>query len=214
LDQEVQLIEIKQNNAFITPVILVSNSDGYTPTTGVTSGTVTLQYRKEGATVLSGYNFAATAWNELGQGLYDVTWTSGFSDTVGSFVFVAAVSGSVSYYGQREVVKEKLVDVYNEISGAPAVHTAASYDGATLGLSFGLERQGEPMTSPVSGEYHLYNQIGSALASGISSSPDSQGVFRLTTNLTLTDDTVPYVHASVKDATGRVTTRQYLPVVK
>jgi hypothetical protein len=113
--------------------------------------------------------------------------------------------------------------IYNAVTGfnfsgdvvasLPVVQVGASYNGSTLYLSLGLEREGRAIVNPVSGAYDLYTQAGTFIASGNTVSADAQGVFLFSKVVSFTGDSVPYVHARVTDLSGTVTTRTYLPVV-
>lgn len=115
-------------------------------------------------------------------------------------------------------IDEVTDDIFGVVTGIstayPAVMVGASLDGQrNVGISLSLEREGNLVPSITSGRYELYNETGSMLASGTSVTGDSQGVISFTTQVTLPDDSVPYVHGFVTDSIGTVSGRTFLPVV-
>jgi len=202
------MYQVTKNSAFSLSVILVSTDDGYTPVTGIDNTEVSAYYQKESDTTLTQYSMTATEWDEVGQGIYQINFTSGFSDELGRFtISVEAPSASViNYLGQTQIVSQS--NILGDIA-----QLSAAYDGSNLSVSIGMERDGLAVTSPTSASYVLYKYDGTQLTSGANSSPDAQGVFVFTNVLSLDVDTVPYVHATVTDAQGTITTRQFLPVI-
>jgi hypothetical protein len=75
------MFQIKQSEATAArrrvPVLLVSLTDGFTPSTGIVTPTITVS--KNGAAIASG----AGTWTEIGNGQYYYEFTSGEVDTLG-----------------------------------------------------------------------------------------------------------------------------------
>jgi hypothetical protein len=75
------MFQIKQSEATAArrrvPVLLVSLTDGFTPSTGIVTPTITIS--KNGAAIASG----AGTWTEIGNGQYYYEFTSGEVDTLG-----------------------------------------------------------------------------------------------------------------------------------
>jgi hypothetical protein len=58
------------------------------PVTGVLFGSVTVRFRKNGAAGFTTKSVLAGEWNEVGDGIYLLTFTAGELDTAGNFRFL------------------------------------------------------------------------------------------------------------------------------
>jgi hypothetical protein len=92
-------------------VVLLDSSDN--PVNGVLYTAVTVRYRKNGATyvikpLLSG------EWNEVGDGLYRLTFTATELDTAGSFRYLIT-GGSFSRYENDLIVVDEFLDLAAQI---------------------------------------------------------------------------------------------------
>jgi len=101
-------------------------------------------------------------------------------------------------------------NIHNNFVGMGAYFNSSS---GVLSISVALHRDGEIVDSPVSGTYQLFNASGTSLASGISTSPDSQGIFTFSHSVSLTEGTIPYVKGSVTDASGTFYSIVVMPVI-
>ena len=101
---------VKQSVARDIPCLLIQSSDGQSPLTGQAAGTVTITYRKEGASTWSSKT-ASGNWTEItpGKGAYLISWSTGDLDTVGRFDFVVEHASCINYYGSL-VVSANLLD--------------------------------------------------------------------------------------------------------
>lgn len=101
---------VKQSVARALPCLLIQSADGQTPETGALAASVTISYRKEGATAWSSKT-ATGNWTEItpGKGAYLISWSTTDLNTVGRFDFVVEHASCINFYGSY-VVSANLVD--------------------------------------------------------------------------------------------------------
>ena len=98
---------IQSVTAGLTTDVGVTLLDGSeVPVVGVAFGAVTVTYRKNGAASYSSKSLLSGQWNEVGDGLYRVTFTSSELDTKGSFRFLVKGGAFDRYESDLTVVDE------------------------------------------------------------------------------------------------------------
>ena len=79
------------------------------PVTGLAFGDISVKYAKEGATGLTTKTINAGNWTEVGQGLYDISFTGVELDTIRFFKYVVTGTGALQYPGLAQI-SANLVD--------------------------------------------------------------------------------------------------------
>ena len=77
------------------------------PVTGVVFGDVTVKYRKYGATSLTTKTIITTDWGEVGNGLYDLSFTAAEFNTLKDFTWVAIEASSKQWTGFGQIISEE-----------------------------------------------------------------------------------------------------------
>jgi len=90
-------------------VLLLDASDA--PVAGVLFGAITVTFRKNGAASFAAKSVLAGEWNEVGDGLYRLTFTSSELDTSGSFRYL--VEGGTFDRHENDVV---IVDSFQSLA--------------------------------------------------------------------------------------------------
>jgi len=93
------------------------------------------------------------------------------------------------------------------------VTAGAYYNNGILTVSMVLHNSGSPVTNPTSATIAIYDEDGTSLIIDTSTTPDSQGIFKFTETVTLTDGTVPYVSGVITDGSGEHGSIILTPVV-
>ena len=104
---------IKQSTAYKLPVVLIDDTDFKSKETGIAYGSVTVKYAKEasdGDHTLSTKTMASGDWEELGEGMYLIKFSTSELDTVGKFIYVCYASGILPYYGEAYIIQEDTLD--------------------------------------------------------------------------------------------------------
>lgn len=78
------------------------------PVIGLTAGSITVKYRKNGAPSFSTKALLAGEWTELGDGIYLVTFTAGELDTAGNFRFLVTGGTALRHEGDLLVINDQL----------------------------------------------------------------------------------------------------------
>jgi hypothetical protein len=115
---------LKQSVARALPIILIQESDGQTPKTGVTYAQVTISYRKEGATSWSSKT-ASGNWTEVGKGVYLISWSTSDLNTVGRFDVLVEQADCINVYASYVVSANLLDDVASAIAALNDLDAAA-----------------------------------------------------------------------------------------
>ena len=127
---------VKQSTETLISCILLDDSDFKTPELTIAAGSVTITYCKEGGSSWSAKT-AIGNWDEIGKGVYDITWSTTDLNTLGTFKFVVECTGCLNYYGAVRVVAKR-VDDLNDIDAddvwdePKAGHTTADTFGDYL----------------------------------------------------------------------------------
>jgi hypothetical protein len=91
------------------PVYLIDSSG--VPITGVAWDDVTpptVKYQKEGASGLTSKTLSASNWIEIGQGSYEVVFTSTELNTKGKFTYFATADGALQYPGLVQIANKDI----------------------------------------------------------------------------------------------------------
>jgi len=117
---------VKQGVARAIPCLLIQSADGQTPETGALAASVTISYRKEGATAWSSKT-ATGNWTEItpGKGAYLISWSTTDLNTVGRFDFVVEHASCINYYGSLVVSANLLDDLDTTIDALNDLDAAA-----------------------------------------------------------------------------------------
>ena len=112
------------------PVLLVSDSDGVTPVTGVAYGSVDADFAVGGATSLTAYSLAVADWKEMGEGMYAIRIGAGeFSATGRYFLRVVDTSANASkYFASIDVNESTIDDVVNNPNSVAVFSSKISTD--------------------------------------------------------------------------------------
>ena len=92
---------------------------GDTPVIGVGSGDITVTYRKNGAASFTTKSVLAGEWNEVGDGLYRLTFTATELNTAGSFRFLVK-GGSFDRYEADLIIADDFQDLKTQIASLKA----------------------------------------------------------------------------------------------
>lgn len=130
---------VKQSVARALPCLLIQSVDGQTPETGALAGSVTISYRKEGATAWSSKT-ASGNWTEItpGKGAYLISWSTSDFNTVGRFDFVVEHASCINFYGSYDVSANLLddidatLDALNDLAQSDILSDATPFDGAKI----------------------------------------------------------------------------------
>ncbi len=108
-------LEIKKDSTPVIYVVLVDETDGFTPETGMTSPTV--YYVKQGG---SASNLASPVWVELDavnmKGLYSLALTSAMTDTPGNLIVYITKTGCRDFRASIGIVANLESDTYGGLS--------------------------------------------------------------------------------------------------
>jgi hypothetical protein len=111
------ILEVQINSAASLPVIIIDDVDFKSRETGVAFGSVTCDYAKAGDSALTNYPLSGQ-WDEIGEGLYEVDFTSSELDTLGLFKYIVYGAGYLPYYGAVNVVdhdpEEAIQDILDD----------------------------------------------------------------------------------------------------
>ena len=92
---------MKKGIARSLPCILVDDTDFKTPKTGIAYTVVTVEYVKEGDSSFTEKTLASEDWVELGNGIYNVSFTAAELDTKGKFIWNVKGTGFLNYPGKE-----------------------------------------------------------------------------------------------------------------
>lgn len=127
------------DTSHVLPVILTDDTDFKTPETGVVynAAGMSVKYRNpEAPTTWSTFTPSAANWDELGNGVYQITFTADqIGDTEGQFIYYVIATGILSYYGM--VLLEDALSIPTATTIAAAVLDKLLADHTTTG-SVGL----------------------------------------------------------------------------
>lgn len=130
------MYQIKQSEATAArrrlPVLMVSSTDGFSPSTGVVTPTITIS--KNGATGASG----AGTWTEIGNGQYYYELTTGECDTLGWIALNVQKAGSRQYNAICQVMAyDYAVGTNLGLSALPTANPNAANGIITFGTGTG-----------------------------------------------------------------------------
>lgn len=130
------MYQIKQSEATAArrrlPVLMVSSTDGFTPSAGVVTPTITIS--KNGATGASG----AGTWTEIGNGQYYYELTTGECDTLGWIALNVQKTGSRQYNAICQVMAyDYAVGTNLGLSALPTANPNAANGIITFGTGTG-----------------------------------------------------------------------------
>lgn len=92
---------MKKGIARDLPCILVDDTDFKTRETGVAYTAVTVEYAKEGDSSFTEKTLASEDWDEIGNGIYNISFTAAELDTKGKFIFNVKGTGYLDYSGKE-----------------------------------------------------------------------------------------------------------------
>jgi hypothetical protein len=98
-------------------VTLLNSSDA--PVIGVAVGDITVTYRKNGASSFTTKSVLAGEWNEVGDGLYRLTFTAGELNTSGSFR-VMVKGAAFERYEADLIIADDFEDLATQIASLKA----------------------------------------------------------------------------------------------
>jgi hypothetical protein len=102
---------------------IIKSTDGYTPLTGIASGSLDMWYAIDTSTY--DYATADIEWNEVADGIYDIGYTTNITRTVGAHLMLSiGASSGIPIWEEAEILP---ADAYDQI------HTTADYFGAATG---------------------------------------------------------------------------------